>query len=361
MSTSQAPKSHLMLLPFAVKSEITIHDIFVIADPWGGPLVAGFKGVDVRGERNLTFVNESPFAWIRTASRVGKLEHELLHMQRFATDHKIATGKELYDAIEEGGDPPDLFAYHEGGRVGWELTAFTISQRRQAQALFFRVLSGVAQQQRHRIGHLAGFQVYMWFGAADDVAGLPFREHDGVAHDRLIEALVDFRPDRRSSLVEGGMPQPVLDTSSVVRTVDDVSFYAMPLMGSAPASGIYAMTGANLGLAFQSDHNITDEWARLQDHVLRKDRSGTNGLLISVGAPDRMGRCFLSEELLVEEMLQNPCSISASHLSTVILHFWSTGRAVELLGNEPFQRWPALYQGFVPSAHPFVRESTGSS
>ncbi|MBM7081227.1 hypothetical protein [Micromonospora humidisoli] len=357
MSTLPAPKNYLMFLPFAVKSEATIRDIFVIADPWGGPLVAGFKGTDIRGAEKLTLVYESPLAWIRTTARIGKFEHELLHMQRFATDHKIATGEELYEAIVEGGDPPDLLAHHRGGRFGWELTAFTVSQRRQAQALFFKVASEVAQQQRHRVGHLSGFQVYMWFGAAEDVASLPFRDHDSAAHDRLIEALVAFRPDRQSSLFEGDAPPLVLDTSSIVRTVDDVSFYAMPLMGSAPASGLYAMTGMNLGLAFQSDHDISDEWARLQAHVSRKDEPGTDGLLISVGAPDRMGRCFLSEELLAGEMLQSPRPITASHLSTVILHFWSTGRAFELLGNEPFQRWPELYQGFVPSAHPFVREA----
>ncbi len=64
------------------------------------------------------------------------------------------------------------------------------------------------------------------------------------------------------------------------------------------------------------------------------------------------GKCFASEELLAHFLLEYPEAISATHLTSVVLHFWSTGQAVELLGKAPSMLWPPLYQGFSPGCHP---------
>lgn len=139
-----------------------------------------------------------------------------------------------------------------------------------------------------------------------------------------------------------------------VRTPDDVNFMSIPLLGGAPASALFAMTGLSVGLAFQSDHVASQEWANLRKIIKRKDEPANDRLLISAGAPDAMGRCFAAEEILAHFMLENPEGISANHLASVILHFWSTGQAFELMGSEPVELWPAVYQGFNPMAHPFV-------
>ena len=67
-----------------------------------------------------------------------------------------------------------------------------------------------------------------------------------------------------------------------------------------------------------------------------------------------MGRCFASEELLAHFLLEYPEAISATHLTSVVMHFWSTGQAVELVGEAPSMLWPPLYQGFFAGSHPLI-------
>jgi hypothetical protein len=110
----------------------------------------------------------------------------------------------------------------------------------------------------------------------------------------------------------------------------------------------------NLGLSFQSDHSATVEWVNLRTAVARKDRPENDCLLIMAGAPDQFGRCFQSEEVLAHFLLDNSEPLTSIYLSSVVLHFWSTGEAFELLGEQPKRLWPAMYKGFSPPAHPFV-------
>ncbi|MET8069939.1 hypothetical protein ABZU86_09790 [Streptomyces sp. NPDC005271] len=352
-----AEQSRMILLPIRLHENRTVEGINFVPSPWGAPLAMALRGKGEDGRPWLAIANETPVSWLRVATPVPKAELEILHLQRLATDHRCSTGGELYDAIDPvapGEDPPDIYAYVAGKKVGWELTAFSNSSRRYAQALFFEVSKRLALQQRHRIGHLTGYHISMWFGAADDPAGLPFKANKQSSYDRLIDALVAHRPDPNQFIVKGSKPPMQLTGADPVRTPDDVNFMSIPLLGGAPASGLFAMTGVSVGLAFQSDHVASQEWANLRKVVKRKDKPANNRLLISAGAPDSIGRCFVAEEVLAHFMLDHPERISANHLSSVILHFWSTGQAFELLGSEPVELWPAVYQGFNPTAHPFA-------
>ncbi len=350
-------QSYMILLPIMLRGKWAVEDVSVVPSPWGAPLVTALVGKNDSGHPWLGIANEIPFSWLRVATPISKSELELLHLQRLAVDYRCATGNELYDAVTlvaPGDDPPDLYAHVDGGQVGWELTAFSNHQRRQAQALFFEITRRFSEQQRHRIGHLTGYHVSMWFGAADDPAGLPFKANDTGAYDRLVEALVAHRPDPDQYRVSGTEIPQQLTGAGPVRTPEDVNFMSVPLLGGVPASGLFSMTGMSMGLAFQSDHMASEEWSNLRKIITRKDRPSNDRLLISVGAPDSMGRCFLSEEVLAHFILDHPEAVSATYLSSVVLHFWSTGRAVELLGTAPRELWPALYQGVNPISHPFV-------
>ncbi|HEV2640221.1 MAG TPA: hypothetical protein VGX23_34115 [Actinocrinis sp.] len=354
------PQSYMMLLPMQVKSNFTVESLGTQQSGWGPPLVTAAFGKDDRSQPWLLIANETPLNWLRLRSPAPKSELEVLHLQRLATDYNVATGRELYDAItpvNPGADPPDIYAEANGEKVGWELTIFGPQQRRQAQALFGEVVKRLVIQQRYRVGHLSGFHVSMWFGTADDVSGLPFKSNDAAAYDRLVDALMAHQPDPTQYQVPGGQFPKQLVGFEPVHTVDDVRFMSVPLLGGAPATALYAMTGMSVGLAFQSDHIASDEWARLRKVVAGKDKPTNDRLLISVGAPDTLGRCFLSEEVLARFLLDHPEEISAKHLSSVVLHFWSTGRAVELLGTTPTELWPAIYQGINAATHPFVLQS----
>lgn len=343
---------YLTLLPYLARESGSVSSIVAGMTPWGAPLVSGLRGEDEAGRPWLGLICETPVSYLRVAEPMGVKEHELLHLQRLAVDARLATGSELYDAIVGEAEPPDFVVTSQGQRVGVEMTQFTISQRRQAQALFFEVTSRLADQQRHRLTHLAGYQVYMWFGSASDGASLPYRKNDAASYNAVVEALVAHYPDPDAHLVKGGNLPEQVDVKPV-RATGEVQYFSLPLLGGVPATPFYAMTGLHTVLAFQSDHVAVDEWARLRTAVERKDRDCNNVLVVSVGAPDRLGRCFASEESLASFMLDNPEPLSTKHLSSVILHFWSTGRAVELVGDSPKELWRGYLQGWSPASHPF--------
>jgi hypothetical protein len=192
----------------------------------------------------------------------------------------------------------------------------------------------------------------MWFGNASDPAGLPYKKNDSSLYDELIESLVAHAPDPEAHKVQGlEMPQNLGDWP--VQSAKDVRYFSIPLLNGAPASPFYAVTGMHVVLSYQSDHTSQYEWAKLRAAIERKDKDSNNVLVISVGAPDRQGRCFLSEEVLAEFLLHHPEPISAQHLSSIIMHFWSTGRAIQLLGDEPMELWPGYFQGWSPAFHPY--------
>jgi hypothetical protein len=146
---------------------MTVNRPVNVPSPWGSPLVTGVKGADSAGEPVLVLVNEAPVNFLRPSQALDepdKWHLEMLHLQRLAVDARLASGSDLFHAIEKGDDPPDAVVHIGDQRIGWELTAFSIESRRLAYDLFVRVRAKVAFQQRYRVSHLAGHIVYMWFG-----------------------------------------------------------------------------------------------------------------------------------------------------------------------------------------------------
>ncbi|WP_131804062.1 hypothetical protein, partial [Pseudofrankia sp. BMG5.36] len=340
------------------KSE-TITSIMTTPSIPSGVGVMALSGTSPRGKPLLTIVREDPCSFARVVAPLPKDLLETLHIQRFAVDCRCATGSELFHAIEKGSDPPDVVAHLDNGvKVGWELTVFSIEERRAAHRLFGQVREALAFQQRHRVGHLIGYMVYIWFGTSTDLTGLPFRRNDHNALIELVDSLVSHRPDPTALLVEDGeLPQNLkLAQLGLVRTPSDATYLSAPMLGGAPTSMFFALTGFELGLAFQSCHEAPAGWDSLRTQIARKDRPGNDRLLISAGAPDRLGQCYPAEELLADFLLQHPEPVQTRHLQSVVIHFWSSGRAVELVAPQPTELWPPPYTGHVP-AHPGCRQS----
>ena len=166
---------------------------------------------------------------------------------------------------------------------------------------------------------------------------------------------MSYQPDPTHYTVEapGGPPAQLRAGFDAVDAPGDVSFFCTPFINAVPTSPLFTPTGLEVGLAFESIHSARPEWARLRAAVRRKDRPGNNVLLISAGAPDRFGNQYPAEEVLAGFLLDHPESIESDHLSAVILHFWSSGRAVNILGEAPQEAWPPIYQGLTPAFQPF--------
>jgi hypothetical protein len=326
----------------------------------------GSSGTNSAGQPVLILVNEAPVNCLRPSQPLDepdKWQLEMLHLQRATVDARLGGGSDLFRAIEKGNDPPDATVHIGDQQFGWELTTFSIQSRRLAHDLFIRVRSKVAFQQRHRVGHLTGHIVYIWFGMADQSTGLPYRRNDDAAADQLVEALVNYQPDPTHYTVEtqGAPPAQLPAGFDAVNAPGDVAFFCTPFINAVPTSPLFSLTGLELGLAYQSVHTARSEWEKLRAAINRKDRAGNNTLLISAGAPDRLGNQYPAEEALAQFLLDHPESVTAEHLSRVILHFWSSGRAVSILGDQPEALWPPIYQGLSPASQPFKAAASGSS
>ena len=347
----------ITLLPMRVDETLIISNLVIVQSPWGAPLLMGAQGASQNGDPVLILINESPVNFLRPMRPLDELDKwqlELIHIQRAAVDARLS-GIELFHAVEKGGDPPDALVHIGESRHGWELTTFSVQRRRMAQDLFARVRAKLSFQQRHRVSHLTSHMIYMWFGMEGDAAGIPYARNDEDSVDQLVEALVRYQPQPKDYTVESkdGMPLQLPEGFGPVRAPGDVSFFCVPFINSAPASPLFTMTGFEVGLAYQSVHTASSEWDRLRSAIHRKDKPGNDVLLISAGAPDRFGSQYPAEEVLASFLLDHPEPFACSHLSAVILHFWSSGRAVNLLGEVPLEAWPPIYQGLSPAFQPF--------
>lgn len=357
------PTGFITLLPMRLDQGMTVTHFVNVPSPWGAPLLMGALGTTAGSEPLLVLVNEAPVNFLRPTQPLDepdKWQLESLHLQRASVDARLVTGSDLFHGIEKGSDPPDATVHIGDQRYGWELTTFSIESRRLAHDLFIRVRRMVAFQQRHRVSHLIGHIVYMWFGMDGQGTGLPYRRNDDAAVDQLVEALVAYQPDPAHYMVEAhdGPPAQLPAGFDAVNAPGDVAFFCTRFVNAVPTSPLFSLTGLEIGLAYQSVHLAHAEWEKLRTAIHRKDRPGNNVLLISAGAPDRLGNQYPAEEILAGFLLDHPEPIVADHLSDVLLHFWSTGRAVNILGPAPREAWPAIYQGISPACQPFRTTTT---
>lgn len=260
-----AASAYVTLLPTRLEQATTVTHQVARLSPWGAPLVAGLQGTDPNGEPLLVLVNEAPLNMIRPTKPLDdpdKWNLEMLHIQRFAVDARAATGQDMFLAVEKGPDPPDAVVHVNGGTSGWELTTLTIESRRLALDLFGRVRAKLAFQQRHRISHLTGYLVYMWFGMASQTTGLPYRRQDDAAAEELITALTAYQPDPDHftvKLEDGGPPTQLPAGFDAVTAPGDVAFFCTPFQNAVPTSPLFTLTGMEVGLAYQSNHLASSE------------------------------------------------------------------------------------------------------
>jgi hypothetical protein len=343
--------------PIFLPKGATLEHFLVGPSPWGMPLALGVAGTTDRSEPAVWLSLEQPVAWMRPDARLDKAFVEFAHLQRFAADARLASGADPYTAIEQNQtDPPDFFAWQEdGARVGVELAAFSIEERRQAQALFGVLKKRLIDQQRHRTGHLAGTCVVVRFGEGQNPNTRPPRTTDEAAADELIEALVTYRPDverLRVDLADGGPVQ--LPPLGDITTPRQATFFAMPLLNASPTGLFHTLTGFEIALSYTTCHTAATVGETLDRLVQDHDKPGVDVLVLSVGAPDRNGAMYPLEQFLSDLYLTHPRVLTTNNIARVIMHRWGTGDAFDLLPDPPQRLWPPLYAGVVPAHQPFV-------
>lgn len=340
-------------LPLMVPDEMQMTAVSASMMPWGAPGVMCGRGTTgAHSQPRLLISFEWPMHWLRTAEALSKQERELLQLQRLSGDQLLATGTVPFLNLQPGDDPPDAVGVLPEGSVAIECTTLGIQQRREAYGLFSRIRKRLLMVPNVHLSRLAGHVIYVWF---DDAVGRPFARSDDEAAEDLVRQLVEHEPAGEDLWVPHAENMP--ETAPPIRMITTQSgarFYCVPLVNAAPDTVLFALRGIELGLCLTTVHDAEPEWQSLQATVHRKDREGVEWLVISAGAPDQHGRLFPAEEVLADFLLEHPADLPVpKHLKRVTLHFWSTGRAVDL--------WPSfgagfgpLYQGVAPSHQPLL-------
>jgi hypothetical protein len=344
------------LLPIHLKQGMTCTAIQAGMLPWGSPAhmaIVGYWESDP-GVAIEAIGYEWPSNWLRTVEPISTFDLEWLHVQRFRSDHVFGLGMHPFWSVRRGDNPPDVLVDTPDGPVGLECTRFAIAARQEAHGLFRAIRQRIAMVDPEHFAALRGNVVYMWFNDDDASLGLPFMRPATEAAETLVQSLVEHRPSPDSMWVAGeSVPNPAPELP-LVRTEHGAAFYCIPMTNAVPDSFLFNSAGFELGLAFTTTHSATQEWADLWTRVGHKDKPGNDWLLLSAGAPDNRGVVYPSEEALASFLLNNPVTVpSFEHLKRVTLHFWSSGKAVDLW-PERRELFGPLYQGSSPAYRPLV-------
>lgn len=346
----------LQLLPMHVDVNLTVNAQIVSLLPWQSVAMAGIRGTMPDGPHTeqLLCSYEWPMPYFVANIPLTKEQKEQVHLSRFCTDGLLATGTLPYLAVETGANPPDFVCTNANTTVGLDCTQFTLPSRQMASGLFEKIRGAVLRQPRNRFIRLRGSVVYMWFRQGQE-QGLPFRINDEAAIQEVVAALENYCPDfERLKVAAHELPQhaPDLDLEHTTR---GCTFYAVPMVNAVPNSNFFNSMGFELGYAYTTRHNREAGWREIARLINKHDKPNIDHLLITVGGPNELGFGFISEEVLMSFMLEQPAVIEApKHLSHVIIHVWGSGGIFQIVPT--FQViTPALYPaGFAISHHTAV-------
>jgi hypothetical protein len=321
--------------------------------PWASPSLFGLVGSTLDSEPLLIISYEWPIPWARVTTPLPKDAIETLQLERFRTDYVFGTGGLPFVQADRGPDPPDFLVSTDGGTEGLECTSFTVSERREALALFSRVRATLLGRPRPEMLHLGGFMIYMWFGGPD-VLERPSGTNDDQAADELVQALRDYRPDpERMRISSGSLPAHAPDPG-VVTTTTGVSFYAIPIAIATPSTLLFALQGFEIGLSFATEHTAKSAWQELERLIEGHDKPGVDWLLVSAGAPNARGQLFPSDGAVARFAIEHPLPLAKPrHVKRVTIHFWDSGEAWDVFPRLETLFGP-VYQGNVLGHQPLI-------
>src|SRR5437016_1499428 len=105
-----------------------------------------------------------------------------------------------------------------------------------------------------------------------------------------------------------------------------------------------------VGLAFSTQISAVEIWNEIFRLINKHDKVEITKLVITVGAPNRQGYGYLSDEYMMRIALANPVSLpTLKHISNVYLHFWSTGEIHSLCPKIEILSPPVFPHGGVIS------------
>ncbi len=338
VNDSERSPGFLRTLPFELETDFLDARSVAVVLPGGSPALLGVIGrpADNPSTHHLTICYEWPIPHA-VVFHPGLQQNDLerYHLDMFCTDHLLGTQTLPYSAIEAAADPPDFVVTYAGQRVGLDCAQFTLRARREAQGAFTAIYNKVLAEPRERFAHLANSMIYMWFPRESDRwLHLPHRAAtDRDALNAVVCGLAEHHLDPNPPRVDPETPLPEMHPGIQAHSTHGCTFYGLPIGAVLPPTRLFAAVGFELSLGYASTHARESGWREIMTVIAAHDKPGIDHLLITVGGPNREGRGFLSEELMVVSLLEEPPNQlpSPAHLSRVVIHLWGSGRILELL------------------------------
>lgn len=342
------------LFPMDVTEKMNGGSLFFFGpSPWGVPLGMGMIGERAAdGEDVLTTIFESPQEQFHAPTQISKEQMEQLQLERLRTDYRLRGVELPWSSVQRGPDqnkPPDFVASVPDGKLGVDFTRLSITERMTAQALLRRLRRAILDEPREAFAHLTGAIVYLWFNQAG-FSSLPPKQNNAV--EALLKALREYVFDPQLTVLQtedGKLPE--LGDIGNAESGKGAHFYAVPMTNGTPSSFFYQTTGFELGLAFQTVHDVSAAWSSITRLIDSHDNPDTQILVITAGAPDRNGLSYPSETALMNFALerQGP-DLNPKYLQQVYIHSWTEG-AVTRIYPVLHCIAPPLYQGGFTPAH----------
>jgi len=353
------PFSLMHSLPLYCREPLLVSEMATALLPSRTPgllAVIGYQP-DSPDVRRIVVNFETPTPYLFLASgRISKPDLERVQLDRFMIDRQLVTGTTPFEGrISAQTSPlPDFVAEAGDRRLGIDCVQFGERDRREAHASIAAIRDAIMTTSRDRFQHLAGSLVYIWFGHENYKARAYRSGRDKEAIEALLAALEGYRvdPDAVRNTGAGDIPEkhPRLNLRDIP---GGGRFYAIPLFGE-PRTRFFMATGLELGMGFSFVDSGVAGWDRVAQMISDHDKPNYDVLLVTVGGPDRAGLYYISEELVLAEMLSHAPSIPRPQYVTIVyLHSWETGAIWRLVwGSDEVPKETADLEWWSPPIRP---------
>lgn len=336
-AASPPQEGFLYVTPVYLHEGFTVHAQTILPTPWFIPALIAMNGVTPSGEAASYTAAQLPLA--SSFGRLTKREMERLHFDRFCTDYLLATKTLPYTSARQG-DRPDFHVVDcAGNETTLDCTQFILADQRHAHALF-RLIVDRFSAERERFTYLGGTVVTIWFRDDQQRPLLPPRNTDSAAADVIAEALAAYEFDPTATTVPGGQLPDPMPYIGIEHTSFGCSFFAAPLRGGVPDSPTFATLGLEFVLAYQALHTRSSIRNDLAALIAKKAETPASDVIITIGGPARDGFCYPADEFFGAFCADEPLAVDVPSLERVFLHFWTTGRIVQVLPT-----WEEVHSG----------------
>ena len=307
------------ITPLPLPRGFQMRSMLAIPLPWGPPAIVGCSGFSLPDPAlQMIIGHEWPIPHEGTLG-LEKSDLELIHIDRYRTDHLLARGVLPWTEVSRGSDPPDFVAKTiDGQQVRIDCTQLGLRDRRLAQSLFKALRQRLLAEPRERLSHLRGLMIYALFHKSGGQTLPPRRSSVGEIED-ILGAIIGA--DRDELL---GMDGDPAHTS--------YSFlYAIQMAAAVPATDFFRRTGFELGFNYSTSHSTETFWDELARLTAGHDKGTADELLITASAPSRDGFIYPSEEAFAELVFYSlRRQIECRNLHRVVLHSWFNGAITQI-------------------------------